>query len=242
VHWLYFGDPWVNELHKEKITRFWTLYLEKRGAQLSAFTSDLSSAFQSFARPFTSETASPTRWTIDQTQKRIEMLRISRNVEVTDWLTGTTLSETAQTAPPTRMTGPMKIGIRWKENIDLDLYATPHPGAETLFFQHLRSPEGYYYKDHRSSPGKEYEFIEFESPVDIRQVEAFVNFYKGYCPNGPQGEIRIEFDGRIYGAPFSIQSEEGNQGRTGRSQQDFWTKIPVQQILKIAVAADVSRR
>ena len=73
------------------------------------------------------------------------------------------------------------------------LYATPRRDAETLFFQHLRSPEGYYYKDHRSSPGREYEFIEFESPVDIREVEASVNFYKGDCPEGPRGEVRIEF-------------------------------------------------
>jgi hypothetical protein len=237
VHWLYFGDPWVSDLHKEKITRFWTLYLERRGDELASLSGDLSTAFQSLARPRTAETASEKRWAIDETQTRVEMLRISRNVEVTDWLTGSASSQMAQT-PPARMTGPMKIGIRWKSNIDLDLYATPNPGAETLFFQHVRSPEGYYYKDHRSSPGKEYEFIEFESPVDIRQVEAFVNFYKGYCPEGPQGEVRIEFDGRIYGAPFSIRSEEGNQGRTGRSQQDFWTKIPVQQILKIAPATD----
>src|SRR5437667_5469451 len=101
-----------------------------------------------------------------------------------------------------------------------------------------RSPEGYYYKDHRSSPGREYEFIEFESPVDIREVEASVNFYKGDCPGGPRGEVRIEFDGRIYGATFSIPSSEGNQGRSGRSQQDFWTRIPVKEILKITAAAE----
>ena len=161
------------------------------------------------------------------------MLRVSRNVEITDWLTRDTLPATPQ-GPPTVMVGPMKIGIRWKANIDVDLYATPKPEAETLFFQHPRSREGYYYKDHRSSPGKEYEFIEFESPVDIREVEAFVNFYKGSCPGGPRGEVRIEFDGRIYGAPFAIPAEEGNMGRTGRSQQEFWTRIPVQELLKIA--------
>jgi len=196
VHWIYFGDPWLNDLHKEKITRFWTLYLERRGAQLASFAADLSTVCQAFTRPSTEEEHSRKRWTIDAAQKRIEMLRISRNVEVADWLTGTSLSDTAQT-PPSSLNGPMKIGIRWKANIDLDLYATPVHGAETLFFQHVRSPEGYYFKDHRSSPGKEFEFIEFESPVDARQVEAFVNFYKGYCPSGPQGEVRIEFDGKI---------------------------------------------
>jgi hypothetical protein len=159
------------------------------------------------------------------------MLRIGRSVQLADWLTRDNVPAVQQ--PPTTRVGPMKIGIRWKDEIDLDLYATPHRGAETLFFQHLRSPEGYYYKDHRFSPGQEYEFIEFETPVDIREVEASINFYQGACPAGPQGEVRIEFEGRIYGGPFSIVAETGNLGRAGRSQQRFWTRVPVQEILKL---------
>ncbi|HYV25956.1 MAG TPA: hypothetical protein VFA77_00350 [Candidatus Eisenbacteria bacterium] len=230
VHWVYFGDPWINDLHKEKVTRFWTLYLERRGARLAAFTGDLPIALQSFRQP---GTASTTRhWTLDTAQKKIEMLRVSRGVTMTDWLTRDTLPAGAQ-APPSIMVGPMKIGIRWKERIDLDLYATARPGAETLYFQHIRSPEGYYYKDHRSSPGREYEFIEFESPVDVREVKAFVNFYKGSCPGGARGEVRIEFDGRIYGLPFFIPAEQGNLGRSGALQEEFWTPIPIQRALKI---------
>jgi hypothetical protein len=231
IHWVYFADPWVSELHKERISRFWTLYLERRAAQLAAFTGDFPSVLQSFIRPVTGSKPAPKNWAVDHTQTKIEMLRVGRTVDNTDWLTRDRV-DPEQTAPTT-MIGPMKIGIRWKDNLDLDLYATARPGAETLFFQHLRSPEGYYYKDHRSSPGKEYEFIEFESPVDVREVEAFINFYKGRCPGGPRGEIRIEFDGRIYGGPFSISAEEGNLGRTDRSQREFWTRIPVLELLKI---------
>jgi hypothetical protein len=232
VHWVYFGDPWVNDLHKEKVTRFWTLYLERRAARLAVFSGDLPTALRSFCQGTAGTQTFPVRWAVDPRQTRVEMLRISRNVDVADWLTRDGLPETAQ-PPPSVMVGRMKIGIRWKDDIDLDLYAAPRHGSETLFFQHPRSPEGYYYKDHRSSPGREYEFIEFESPVDVREVEAFVNFYKGSCPGGPHGEVRIEFDGRIYGGLFSIPASEGNLGRSGRAQQDFWTRIPVQEILKI---------
>ncbi len=232
VHWIYTGDPWISELHKEKVTRFWTLYLERRGARMAAFASDLPTVFQSFRGRTPGVTALSKHWAADPNQTKIEMLRTSRNVDIADWLTRDKLPENSQT-PPRTMVGPMKIGIRWKDNIDIDLYATPRSVAETLFFQHPRSPEGYYYKDHRSSPGKEYEFIEFESPVDVREVEAFINFYKGECPGGPRGEVRIEFDGRIYGAPFVIRAEEGNLGRTGRLQQEFWTRIPIQEMLKI---------
>ncbi len=232
LHWVYFGDPWVNDLHKEKITRFWTLYLERRGVQLAAFTGDLPIALQSFRQLGAAGAASPKNWTVDTAQRKIEMLRVSSDVTMTDWLTRDTLAAGAP-APPSIMVGPMKIGIRWKERIDLDLYATPRPGAETLYFEHVRSPEGYYYKDHRTSPGREYEFIEFESPVDVREVEAFVNFYKGSCPGGASGEVRIEFDGRIYGLPFFLPAEQGNLGRSGPAQQEFWTPIPIQRVLNL---------
>lgn len=235
VHWVYFGDPWVSDLHKEKITRFWTLYLEKRGGQLVTLSGDLPTAVHSFQQGIDSPHPAPRHWAIDSDQTKVEMLRITRDVPATDWLTGE-LASTGLPQAPATMVGPMRIGIRWNKNLDLDLYATPHKGAETLFFQHPQSPEGYYYKDHRSSPGREWEFVEFMSPVDARQVEAFVNFYKGSCPGGPRGEVRIEFDGRIYSAPFSIEAEEGNLGRSGHSQQNFWTRIPVQQILRLGSA------
>lgn len=233
VHWAYFGDPWVSDLHREKITRFWTLYLERRGGRLAELSGDLPTVSQAFREGRGDDFSAAKRWAINREQNKIEMLRISRDVPVTDWLTGDLPSNLVPSAPAT-LVGPMRIGIRWNQNVDLDLYATPHRGAETLFFQHPESPEGYYYKDHRHSPGREFEFIEFSTPVDARQVEASINFYKGSLPVGPRGEVRIEFDGRIYSAPFSIEATEGNLARSGHNQQRFWTKIPVQQILRIA--------
>jgi len=239
VHWVYFADPWLNDLHKERVTRFWALYFARHGSQLAAFSGDLPTGLHAFCHPRGESSNVATKYFLDPEQTKIEMLRVSRNVDVADWLTRDSL-QTAQ-KPPSIMVGPMKIGIRWKENVDLDLYAAAHSGAETLFFQHTRSPEGYYYKDHRSSPGREYEFIEFESPVDIRQVEAMVNFYKGHCPGGARGEVRIEFDGRIYGAPFFIEATGGNRGRSGPGQEEFWTPIPIQEILKLKVATAAVR-
>ena len=232
VYWLFFGDPWMSELHKEKVLRFWTLYFERRGGELATFTQDLPTGLQAFCHASRGTSASARGWAVDTRQTKLEMLRVSRSVEVTDWITRDSLPELAP-QPPSVMIGPMKIGIRWKDNIDLDLYSSPRHSAETLFFQHTRSPEGYYYKDHRSSPGREFEFIEFESPVDCREVEAFVNFYKGSRPGGPRGEVRIEFEGKIYSGKLSIDAEEGNRGRAGRDQEPFWTGIPVREILRI---------
>jgi hypothetical protein len=232
VYWAYFGDPWMSDLHREKVARFWTLYIERRGGRLASFSADLATAVSAFSSESPGRSAASNGWTADPLQTRPEMLRVSRSVKLVDWLTGDALPESSP-PPPSQMVGPLKIGIRWKENIDLDLYATPRRDAETLFFQHTRSPEGYYFKDHRSSPGREYEFIEFDSPVDVRQVRGFVNFYAGSCPGGPRGEVRIEFLNRIYRGTFAIASPEGNQGRSGSAQADFWTRIPIQEILRI---------
>jgi hypothetical protein len=158
------------------------------------------------------------------------MLRITRDVGIADWITRDTLSS-ERPAPPTNHIGPMKIGIRWKGDIDLDLYSSATPDSETLFFEHTRAPEGYYFKDHRSSPDREYEFIEFESPVDVYRVQSDINFYKGEAPNGPDGEIRIEFEGRIYSSHFAIEAPHGNKGRTGSSQGRYWAHIDVPAIL-----------
>lgn len=232
VHWAYFGDPWITDLHREKITRFWSLFLEKRDCQLQTFCGDLHIALNAFQQVQTGSGAFFKRWTLDPEQTKIEMLRIGRNVELTDWITRDALPQTA-VPPPSTMVGPLKIGIRWQSKIDLDLYATPRKGGETLYFEHPRSPDGSYYKDHRSSPGREYEFVEFEVPIDLREVESSINFYQGSCAGGPRGEVRIEFDGRIYSGTFSIAASRGNQGRTGGRQSEYWTRIPIQEILKI---------
>jgi hypothetical protein len=230
VDWVYFGDPWPSDLYREKIGRFWALYLEGRGGELRTFEADLPTATKSFGQGPTAR-ALARHWTMDKLDSKVQMLRIGREVDMADWIQRDSIAPSQR--PPSAKVGPMKIGIRWKENLDLDLYAAPRSGAETLFFQHPRSAEGYYYKDHRSSPGREYEFVEFETPVDVREVEAFVNFYKGSCPGGPRGEVRIEFENKIYAASFSIASSQGNRGRAGSSQQEYWTRIPVQEILKI---------
>jgi hypothetical protein len=232
VYWAYFGDPWMSDLHREKVERFWALYIERRGGRLASFSADLATAEGSFCSESPGRSAASNGWVADPIQTMPEMIRVNRSVKLVDWLTGDALPE-SNPPPPTQLVGPLKIGIRWKEDIDLDLYAAPRRDAETLFFQHPRSPEGYYFKDHRSSPGREYEFIEFESPVDVSKVKGFVNFYAGSCPGGPHGEVRIEFFNRIYSGAFAIASPEGNQGRSGPAQAAFWAQIPIQQILRI---------
>jgi len=223
VHLGYFADPWVSELHQQKVGRFWQLFLQAQGARLASFTADLPTLFRSVKDDATA--GGGTRETaLDPSQTKIEMLRLTRDVGAADWITRE-LPANHRPPPPTRTKGPMKIGIRWQGDLDLDLYAAARAGAGTLFFQHTREPEGYYYKDHRSSPDREFEFIEFTEPVNVRDVQARVNFYEGDAPGGAGGEIRIEFEGRIYTGRFTLPAGHGNQGREGSRQAPFWTDL-----------------
>jgi hypothetical protein len=241
VHYGYFGDPWVSGLHEEKVARFWHLFLKLQGAELATFSGDLATTFKNV----TLRVNAPSHLAAAQLEPgeaKLEMLRESRDVTSRDWLTRDDVL-IARSAP-SRMVGTMKIGIRWQGDWDLDLYATARPGAETLFFQHTRCPEGYYFKDHRSSPGQEYEFIEFTAAVDIREVEAMVNFYEGSAPNGASGEVRIEFENKIYSGRFRLPATGGNRGRFDNTQQDYWSRINLITLMHLDenAGALVSRR
>jgi hypothetical protein len=230
VHWGYFGDPWVSGIHEQKIARFWRLFLDEQGARLATLTGDLPTVFSAVRNWVAGPADRPCPDSLDRAQTKVEMLRITRDLEVTDWITRD-LSGMPRPGPPSTSVGPLKIGIRWQGNLDLDLYARPHREGETLFFRHTRSDDGYYFKDHRSSPDREYEFIEFLSPVDVRQMEAFVNFYEGRMPGGVSGEVRIEFEGKIYSGRFSLGAERGNQGRAGGGQGEHWATLEVPRLL-----------
>ncbi len=224
-------DPWISDIHRQRVARFWTLYSQMQGAKLHRFTGDLATVFDS-ATSSTQEIHTPrTECEIDPESQKPEMIRITRDIGMTDWITSE-VPRNLGVRPPSRTRGPMKIGIRWTENIDLDLYAKPGRNRETLFFQNTDSDEGYYFKDHRSSPQNEYEYIEFEKPVDVWDLRASVNFYEGRTSApGPSGEIRIEFDNHTYVGRFSIPKTKGNRGNS--DQDAYWSSIDVPKILKL---------
>ena len=230
VQFGYFGDPWISELHRERIQRFWGLYFQLLGGAMGSFTPDLATVFK--AVHAASMDPHPIVYALDHEPKRIAMLRLTRNLSASDWITRDTIPSPSS-EPPRSLIGPIKIGIRWRGEIDLDLYAAPRRGGEVLFFDHPRSPEGYFYKDHRASPDRDYEYIEFETAVDVRELDAAVNFYAGSAATPVTGEARVEFGGRIYAGTFQIAAQHGNEGRSGPSQKDYWAPIDLRRLLKL---------
>ena len=231
VHYGYFGDPWKSDLHREKIIRFWTLFLAGQGGTLSTLTGDLPTIFNTLGDPNTEAVRSPAQQELAKVVPgKIEMLRVTRDVPITDWITGE-LPSNHRPPPPTSTRGPMKIGIRWTGDLDIDLYAKAAEYSEYLFFDRTEVAEGYYFKDHRSSPEREFEFVEFTAPVNIDEVRASVNFYEGFSRGGVEGEVRVEFENRIYSGRFRLDASKGNQGRAGRGQNQFWQEIDIPSVL-----------
>jgi hypothetical protein len=77
-----------------------------------------------------------------------------------------------------------------------------------------------------------YEFIEFESSVDVWQVDASINSTKvaqRWALRRNSHRVRRQDLQR----PFRASGERGNKGRTGSKQRDFWTRINVPEILHL---------
>ena len=231
VFWGFFEDEWISAVHQEKVSRFWSLFTAGQGGGLEVFCRDLPTVFDQFVSTAPKD-ESPQKYSIDPDQSRVEMLRIKRDIGSSDWIT-TSLPDHRKITPPTQLQGPLKIGIRWNTDMDLDLYARAQEGRQTLFFENTESPDGYYYKDHRASPDREFEFIEFEKPVQLNQVRAWVNLFEGELFRSPVFEVRLEFENQIYSTQLSIESKSGNRGRTGSEQNHCWVEIDIPGVMGV---------
>ncbi|MCC6233330.1 MAG: hypothetical protein IT580_11845 [Verrucomicrobiales bacterium] len=235
VDWGYFGDPWVSEVHRERVERFWRLFVARQGGVLRTVATDLPTVFAATLGATASGGAERTMAAEGAAVPgKLEMIRVTRATDSLDWIRGDRVLNPAE-GPPARSAGRLKIGIRWQDDVDFDLYARPASGRERLSFEHPRSPDGYYFKDHRTSPGSEFEFVEFTEPVDVRELEVFVNLYEGRLREGAGGEVRLEFEGRTYASRFHVEAREGNQGREGRGQSRWWARIEVPRVLGLGL-------
>jgi hypothetical protein len=141
------------------------------------------------------------------------------------------------TERPQTLVGLVRIGIRWScPNVDLDLYARGSPDHEFLYYGHPDSNEGHFPHDYTSPPnGSAVESVEFRQPIDLSKMEAFVNFFGGNCPGGPDGVVRIWFNNHVYEDHFALQAEEGNHGAQvlGHMWGSDWTEIDVKKLVGI---------
>ncbi len=245
VHFLHTNKPdsWYNDLYRHRIERFWHLFVKAQGGELITFTPDALTAFNRFQKK---DFLPAENYTLDHTSGKVEMLRAHRNGmpspnvahAVSDGSRFLERDTSISTLPPAKTKGTIKIGIRWKCNqCDIDLYARGSNGTSFLHYANVENGEGKYFKDFRSSPDSinGLEHIDFTTPVNIYDLQVLVNHYKGKDINGPDGAVRIFFDGHTYEAPFHIRSATGNKGkdRLRAASSLHWQVIDVPAILRL---------
>lgn len=221
VHFCTTDDDWVDDVQRQRVERFWSLYVRELGGKLATFTPDLGVCTQRFVEKVTS---TPEEFVLDPGQTKPEMLRVVRSAERSDeggreairvdgagfMNDGVAIS----TQVPERTVGPSKLGIRWTcGSCDIDLYARASPEADFLYFARQVTEEGRHNKDWRNSPDAEdqYEYIDFPGSIDIRDLEIFVHFFGGWQEGGVDGAIRLWFDGEVFEKSFHLAAERGNR-------------------------------
>ena len=229
VHYCYLHENFASDELRNRVGRFWTLFVSQQGGVLASFAADL---------PLTTERALKTtrqpfmQAAIDANDLKIQMHKIGMRTD-RSWIENDTTPK--ETTPPPVTVGKLKVGIRWASDVDIDLYVRPRAGAVELYYGRNRSSDGVHNKEFESSPtnSKGFETVECYSDVDLKNVEAAVNFYSGTSPGGVTGIIRVLFNDKLYESPFRIIASSGNRGdaTSRRGGSDYWQTIDLLQIV-----------
>jgi hypothetical protein len=248
----------------EMIHRSWSLDLQQRGANLSTFTTDMSACLNSFAQPTAVEGE---HFAFDEADARLEhMERVEEATPQVDtwqpkpsspseiahpgpWAAPapatqqrTTFDQPLRTTPPTSLTGPAWIGIRWTETVDLDLYARCSANSPFLYYGNRLSPEGRHDFDFKGGTGEDFEVVELLAPCgDISKAEVWVNFFNGSVRTPIKGDVAIKFGGGLYKTRFTMPALAGNGGRgfapNGTMTGPNWVRIDVRSLLRLPTRA-----
>lgn len=218
VHFCYVdgGSAFVSAEHEERVRRWWSLFTRAESGTPATFSFSLPTCVQRFMNG----NADGQTHDLAASDGEPMMLHASTTIETApavaleperDFLDdGVTIS----TVPPATTTGAVKVGLRWSQAIDIDLYARGSDDADWLYFGNVQSPEGHFAKDFLSGTGDtSFEYVEFERPIDLNTLGIAVNFYAGIVQAPPEGVVRISFDNQVYEAPFHLEATHGNQGQ-----------------------------
>ncbi|MGQ0556015.1 MAG: hypothetical protein ACT4PN_08750 [Nitrospiraceae bacterium] len=213
IHLAFQNEDWrQSDNHGYFVHRFWTLFIEGQGGQLSTFTSDLPTMFQ---RVKTKALVPKHDYKLEPTDK-LEMILVRPPVvKQQTSIYERHLSSTPLDAGVVRQALNVEVGITWEcGRCDLDLYGLLSPAHPALSYLNLETPDGKYFKDWTSSPRamNGHETLAYHVPVDLNLLLLAVNFFHGSAPGGVKGEVRIYLNGQTYARAFHILAQEGNGG------------------------------
>lgn len=226
-------NDFVSKDHEEATARWWSLYIVAQGGRVGTLGFDIPTCFR---RARAGEFSGQATYTSTGGTK-LEMLRAHSAIPA---VVPASLERPGEyflhdnapisRIPPSTTMGVAWIGIRWMAPADLDLIARGDSSKPFVFFGNTQSAEAWFSKDWRSAPGEtQYEYIEFLTPIDLAQAEVLINLYDGQVATGPEGVIRLWFQGRIYEAPFKIAATVGNKGAPPVTGPN-WVRIDLRRV------------
>mgnify|MGYP001361140210 CR=1 FL=1 len=251
VHLLYPDETWKQDDHHAYfVHRFWTLFIESQGGQLSSFTNDIPTLFQRLK-----SNAPPPKhgYKLEATDKLEMILLRPPAVKHRTSIYERPLSTEPVPSSVLRQASNVEVGITWEcGGCDLDLYGQQAPGQPALSFMNTQTSDGHYFKDWTSSPraASGYETLAYYTPLDMKALLLAVNFYDGQSSGGVKGELRISLNGQTYAKAFHVPAQKGNAGvgrqetiASRRAANDHWLVIDPLEVIGIhAMHAAVNQR
>lgn len=247
VHFVYTNE-WDTDIHRDRVNRFWSLFIKSQGGQLVTFTSDGQTGLDRFTEENPKVLVD---YNLDESDREAVMIELRREtVEVSDTTPQMGIAWLKDNTPiyqgkPDEFVGSLKVGIRWKcKNCDYDLWVKSDSENKWLYFGNKSTSDGYFNKDYLDSPDKAnaLEYSVIEKDIDIRKLGIRVNLYSGTLSDADsnQGEVRAYYNGKVYSTPFKVKATKGNRGANHSSAEnnDHWFIVEPNKLFNIPDASE----
>jgi hypothetical protein len=254
--WFPHESLFATDVFRDRVKRFWTLYVSYQGGTLAGFESDANTILGGL---FEDNPSVVQQYGLDPAFNRIEMLSIVRtnppHRTITNDLgqatfTADKTSSGRPTVPAVRQQRSERFvvddmrtvpdsktaaGILWDiPGLDLDIYVWQSENAMPLFFGNTRTPEGYFVHDYRDHNDQlDYEKVLLDvPPASLGSLRVAVNFYEGQSAQPVTGKVFVRYKGVTYAGAFGIAARQGNKGEDAlnRANSPYWSEIKVDRL------------
>ena len=238
------ASPYVNDLHRDKVERFWGLFVRELGVVAVTYSAGFTSATFS---------GMPIEYAIDEKATRLQMVKVkarSLPSDFIDWEATPAMPvevavvEAAENGTPPVSPLPvaaepldssMRIGLKWENpsQIDLDIYVRDPRSGTVLYYDNVAddSSGGFFVKDYTAEGAGAKNGFEAVSLPDVEapsEVEVWVNLYRGDPVIAAiEGELRFVYRGHIHSETFSLPGGGGDRGKNADSRHNSpaWRRI-----------------